>query len=197
MVANPQIHNVNVAHQHALVSPSTLRDIIGIPEAIREFVSVSWTTIEQIIDRQDHRLMVTVRPCSIHDADAALDIAHRLKDLSARVAENLYLVISVYCEKPRTNVGWKGLINDPNLDDSFEIENGFTIRRTLLRDTLALGLPNATEALDPITPQYLHDIISWSAIGARTTEPQTHREMVSCQSASFFGHQLGRQGVGV
>ena len=179
MVANPQIHNVNVADQRVLISPSTLRDIIEIPEAIYEFVSASRKTIEQIIDRQDHRLMVVVGPCSIHDVDAALDYANRLKDLSARVAENLYLVMRVYFEKPRTTVGWKGLINDPNLDDSFEIENGLTIGRTLLREILALGLPTATEALDPITPQYLHDLISWSAIGARTTESQTHREMAS------------------
>ena len=170
MVANPQIHNVNVADQRVLMSPSTLRDIIEIPEAIYEFVSASRTTIEQIIDRQDHRLMVVVGPCSIHDVDAALDYANRLKDLSARVAENLYLIMRVYFEKPRTTVGWKGLINDPNLDDSFDIENGLTIGRTLLRDILALRLPPATEALDTITPQYLHDLISWSAIGARTTE---------------------------
>ena len=119
MVANPQIHNVNVADQRVLISPAELRDMIEIPEAIYDFVSASRTTIEQIIDRQDHRLMVVVGPCSIHDVDAALDYAKRLKDLSERVAENLYLIMRVYFEKPRTTVGWKGLINDPNLDDSF------------------------------------------------------------------------------
>ena len=153
MVANSKIHNVNVANQCVLISPSTLRDINEIPEAIYEFVSASRTTVEQIIDRPDHRLMVVVGPCSIHDADAALDYANRLKDLSARVAENLYLVMRAYFEKPRTGVGWKGLINDPNLDDPFEIENGLPIGRTSLRDILALGLPTATEALDPIAPQ--------------------------------------------
>ena len=152
MVANPQIHNVNVADQRVLMSPSTLRDIIEIPEAIYEFVSASRMMIEQIIDRQDHRLMLVVGPCSIHDVDAALDYANRLKDLSARVAENLYLVMRVYFEKPRTTIGWKGLINDPNLSDSFEIEHDLTIKRTLLRDILALGLPTGTEALNPITP---------------------------------------------
>ena len=152
MVANPQIHNVNVADQRVLISPAELRDMIEIPEAIYDFLSASRTTIEQIIDRQDHRLMVVVGPCSIHDVDAALDYANRLKDLSERVAENLYLVMRVYFEKPRTIVAWKGLINDPNLADSFEIENGLAIGRTLLRDILGLRLPTPTEALDPITP---------------------------------------------
>ena len=115
-VANPQIHNVNVADQRVLISPAALRNMIKVPEAIYEFVSASRKTIEQIIDRQDHRLMVVVGPCSIHDVDAALDYANRLKDLSVRVAENLYLVIRVYFEKPRTTLGWKGLINDPNFE---------------------------------------------------------------------------------
>lgn len=193
MVANPQIHNVNVADQRVLISPAELRDMIEIPEAVYDFVSASRTTIEQIIDRQDHRLMVVVGPCSIHDVDAALDYANRLKDLSERVDENLYLIMRVYFEKPRTTVGWKGLINDPNLDDSFEIENGLTIGRTLLKDILALGLPTGTEALDPITPQYLNDLISWSAIGARTTESQTHREMASGLS-SPVGFKNGTDG---
>ena len=137
--------------------------------------------------------MVVVGPCSIHDVDAALDYANRLKDLSARVTDNLYLIMRVYFEKPRTTIGWKGLINDPNLDDSFEIESGLKIGRTLLRDILALGLPTATEALDPITPQYLNDLISWSAIGARTTESQTHREMASGLS-SPVGFKNGTDG---
>ena len=192
-MANPQIHNVNVADQRVLISPSALRETVKIPETVFEFVSSSRTAIEQIIDRQDHRLMIVVGPCSIHDVDAALDYANRLKDLSARVAENLYLVMRVYFEKPRTTIGWKGLINDPNLDDSFEIETGLTMGRTLLRDILALGLPTATEALDPITPQYLHDLISWSAIGARTTESQTHREMASGLS-SPVGFKNGTDG---
>ena len=192
-MANPRVHNVNVANQRVLISPSTLRDIIEVPEAIYEFVSASRTTIERIIDRQDHRLMVIVGPCSIHDVDAALDYAKRLKHLSVRVADDLYLVMRVYFEKPRTTIGWKGLINDPHLDDSFEIENGLSIGRTLLRDILALGLPTATEALDPITPQYLHDLISWSAIGARTTESQTHREMASGLS-SPVGFKNGTDG---
>ena len=157
---SPRIHNVNVASQRVLISPAALRSTVQIPDSVYEFVSSSRSVIEQIIDREDHRLMVVVGPCSIHDVTAALDYARRLRELSARVAETLYLVMRVYFEKPRTTVGWKGLINDPNLDDSFAIESGLETGRTLLRDILAMGLPIATEALDPITPQYLHDLIS-------------------------------------
>ncbi|MFL2502716.1 MAG: 3-deoxy-7-phosphoheptulonate synthase [Luminiphilus sp.] len=190
---SPRIHNVNVAGQRVLISPAALRSTIEIPDSVYEFVSSSRSVIEQIIDRQDHRLMVVVGPCSIHDVTAALDYARRLQNLSEQVAETLYLVMRVYFEKPRTTVGWKGLINDPNLDDSFAIENGLKTGRTLLRDILAMGLPTATEALDPITPQYLHDLISWSAIGARTTESQTHREMASGLS-SPVGFKNGTDG---
>ena len=192
-MANPQIHNVNVADQRVLISPAALRETVQIPDAIYEFVASSRAVIEEIIDRKDHRLIVVVGPCSIHDVTAALDYANRLKELADRVADNLYLVMRVYFEKPRTTVGWKGLINDPNLDDSFEIESGLEIGRTLLKDILQLGLPTATEALDPISPQYLNDLISWSAIGARTTESQTHREMASGLS-SPVGFKNGTDG---
>ena len=192
-VISPRIHNVNVAGQRVLISPAALRSTVQIPDSVYEFVSSSRSVIEQIIDRGDHRLIVVVGPCSIHDVTAALDYARRLRELSARVAETLYLVMRVYFEKPRTTVGWKGLINDPNLDDSFAIESGLETGRTLLRDILAMGLPTATEALDPITPQYLHDLISWSAIGARTTESQTHREMASGLS-SPVGFKNGTDG---
>ena len=192
-VISPRIHNVNVAGQRVLISPAALRSTVEIPDSVYEFVSSSRSVIEQIIDRQDHRLMVVVGPCSIHDVTAALDYARRLQALSERVAETLYLVMRVYFEKPRTTVGWKGLINDPSLDDSFAIERGLETGRTLLRDILAMGLPTATEALDPITPQYLHDLISWSAIGARTTESQTHREMASGLS-SPVGFKNGTDG---
>lgn len=192
-MAYPQIHNVNVADQRVLISPSVLREAVEVPNSLYEFVSESRATIEQIIDRQDHRLIVVVGPCSIHDVAAALEYANRLKALAESVADNLYLVMRVYFEKPRTTVGWKGLINDPNLDDSFEIESGLRIGRALLKDILELGLPTATEALDPITPQYLNDLISWSAIGARTTESQTHREMASGLS-SPVGFKNGTDG---
>ena len=192
-MAYPQIHNVNVADQRVLISPSVLREAVEVPNSLYEFVSESRATIEQIIDRQDHRLIVVVGPCSIHDVAAALEYANRLKALAESVADNLYLVMRVYFEKPRTTVGWKGLINDPNLDDSFEIESGLRIGRALLKDILELGLPTATEALDPITPQYLNDLVSWSAIGARTTESQTHREMASGLS-SPVGFKNGTDG---
>ena len=129
--------------------------------------------VRNILDRKDPRLLIVVGPCSIHDPTAAIDYAKRLKQLSDEVNDSLYIVMRVYFEKPRTTVGWKGLINDPYMDDSFRIEEGLHIARKLLVDLAELGLPTATEALDPISPQYMQDLISWSAIGARTTESQT------------------------
>jgi 3-deoxy-7-phosphoheptulonate synthase len=192
-VSNPQIHNVNVADQRVLMSPTALREQVHITESLFEFVAESRGTIERIIDRQDHRLVVVVGPCSIHDVTAALDYAKRLKALADKVSDSLYLVMRVYFEKPRTTIGWKGLINDPMLNDSFEVESGLRIGRELLKEVLSIGLPTATEALDPITPQYLQDLISWSAIGARTTESQTHREMASGLSSSV-GFKNGTDG---
>jgi len=135
--------------------------------------------IQDILDRRDRRLMVVTGPCSIHDPKAALDYATRLRRLAGMVQSTLFLVMRVYFEKPRTTVGWKGLINDPDLDDSFRVEKGILLARRLLLRFTEMGLPTATEALDPIIPQYIADLISWSAIGARTTESQTHREMAS------------------
>ena len=192
-MSNPSIHNVNVASQKILIAPAALRDSVAVTEDIYEQVASTRKTIEAILDRRDPRLMIVVGPCSIHDIDAAMDYAKRLKALSTEVADSLYVVMRVYFEKPRTTVGWKGLINDPQMDDSFDIEAGLTLGRALLRDILALGLPTATEALDPITPQYLQDLISWSAIGARTTESQTHREMASGLS-SAVGFKNGTDG---
>jgi 3-deoxy-7-phosphoheptulonate synthase len=149
--------------------------------------------IRDILDGKDHRLFIVIGPCSIHDVNAAKDYAARLKELAAEVGDTLYLVMRVYFEKPRTTVGWKGLINDPYLDDSFKIQDGLKIGRQLLRDLTEMGLPTATEALDPISPQYLQDLISWSAIGARTTESQTHREMSSGLS-SAVGFKNGTDG---
>jgi 3-deoxy-7-phosphoheptulonate synthase len=136
-------------------------------------------TLRAILERRDPRLFVVVGPCSIHDVDAAKEYAARLKSLAARVQKTLYLVMRVYFEKPRTTVGWKGLINDPDMDDSFHIEKGIGLARELLLWLAAQEIPAATEALDPIMPQYLSDLITWTAIGARTTESQTHREMAS------------------
>ena len=156
-------------------------------------VTQSRDVIRNILDRKDHRLFVVVGPCSIHDTKAAMDYAHRLKALAEELSDTLYIVMRVYFEKPRTTVGWKGLINDPYMDDSFKLEDGLHIGRQLLLDVLELGLPTSTEALDPISPQYLQDLISWSAIGARTTESQTHREMASGLS-SPVGFKNGTDG---
>lgn len=190
---NARIHNINVASQQVLVAPAALRDRVKVSSEVYDQVAQTRSVIEAILDRKDHRLVVVVGPCSIHDVDAAMDYARRLKLLADKVSDTLYIVMRVYFEKPRTTVGWKGLINDPHLDDSFDIEAGLTIGRTVLRDILELGLPTATEALDPITPQYLQDLISWTAIGARTTESQTHREMASGLS-SAVGFKNGTDG---
>jgi 3-deoxy-7-phosphoheptulonate synthase len=192
-MTKPHVHNVNVAAQKILVSPAALRDTVGVSEALQDRVAKTREAIENILDRTDHRLMVVVGPCSIHDVNAAMEYAQKLKQLAEQVGDTLLLVMRVYFEKPRTTVGWKGLINDPHLDDSFDIEAGLTIGRSLLKDIQQLGLPTATEALDPITPQYLQDLISWSAIGARTTESQTHREMASGLS-SAVGFKNGTDG---
>ena len=162
-------------------------------DVVSQTVADSREVLANILDRKDHRLFVVVGPCSIHDTDAAMDYARRLKALADELDDTLYIVMRVYFEKPRTTVGWKGLINDPHLDDSFKIEEGLHIGRKLLLDILELGLPTSTEALDPISPQYLQDLISWSAIGARTTESQTHREMASGLS-SAVGFKNGTDG---
>ena len=179
MFRTPQIDDLNIVEQVRLVSPEALHDELPLSEAARARVLAGRETIKRILQRTDRRLFVVVGPCSIHDPAAALDYGRRLARLGKEVADALFVVMRVYFEKPRTTVGWKGLINDPDLDDSFRIEKGLRIARKLLIDLNELGLACGTEALDPITPQYLADLISWSAIGARTTESQTHREMAS------------------
>jgi len=174
-----QIYNVNVVARTILPPPAEVKAALPLGPALEGFVLKSRRTLQNIIDGRDPRLFVVVGPCSIHDTVAALDYARRLKSLADAVDDALVVVMRVYFEKPRTTVGWKGLINDPDMDDSFHIERGIGIARQLLLDLSALGLPTATEALDPIMPQYLGDLITWTAIGARTTESQTHREMAS------------------
>lgn len=174
-----QVDNVNIAEQKVLITPKALKNELPASDTIEARIQQSRETLQNILTRKDHRLFVVVGPCSIHDTQAAMDYAHRLKALADELQDTLYIVMRVYFEKPRTTVGWKGLINDPYLDDSFHIEDGLKIGRKLLLDIVELGLPTSTEALDPISPQYLQDLISWSAIGARTTESQTHREMAS------------------
>ncbi len=185
--------NVNVESLDVLITPEQLKKDIPVSATAKETVLQGRQTIQNILDRKDHRLMVVVGPCSIHDVAAAKEYADRLKSLADEVSDTIYLVMRVYFEKPRTTVGWKGLINDPHMDDSFDIEEGLHIGRRLLVDLAEMGLPTATEALDPNSPQYLHELISWSAIGARTTESQTHREMSSGLSVAI-GFKNGTDG---
>ena len=192
-MSGKQIENINVASQETLITPEALKREMPLTAKAAETVSQGRQTINDILDRKDHRLIVVMGPCSIHDVEAARDYAQRLRKLADEVGDTLYLVMRVYFEKPRTTIGWKGLINDPHLDDSFDIEQGLHIGRRLLLDIAELGLPAATEALDPISPQYLQDTISWSAIGARTTESQTHREMSSGLSMAI-GFKNGTDG---
>lgn len=192
-MSNIDVHNINVDSQDILITPELLKSALPMSESIHDTLAASRKVIEDILDRQDPRVFVVVGPCSIHDPSAALEYARRLKALADELSDTLYIVMRVYFEKPRTTVGWKGLVNDPHLNDSFRIEEGLHIARKLLLDILEIGLPTSTEALDPISPQYLQDLISWTAIGARTTESQTHREMASGLS-SAVGFKNGTDG---
>lgn len=174
-----QIHNINVIAKETLPSPKTIKAILPLTQSARETVINSRNALVSILNRKDKRLIVVVGPCSIHDLDAAKDYAGRLKDLAGGLSDVFHILMRVYFEKPRTTVGWKGLINDPNIDDTFQIDKGVHMARSLLIHLNEIGLPVATEALDPIMPQYLGDLISWTAIGARTAESQTHREIAS------------------
>ncbi|MGQ9424653.1 3-deoxy-7-phosphoheptulonate synthase [Gilvimarinus sp. F26214L] len=185
--------NLNVVSQEVLITPSDIKKALPLSDRVRESVLMGRQTICDILDRKDHRMMVVIGPCSIHNVEEAKEYARRLKVLADEVADTLYVVMRVYFEKPRTTVGWKGLINDPYLNDSFKIEEGLHIGRQLLIDVAEMGLPTATEALDPISPQYLQDLVSWSAIGARTTESQTHRELASGLSTAV-GFKNGTDG---
>jgi 3-deoxy-7-phosphoheptulonate synthase len=174
-----QLQNVNVISSDLLATPEEVKRRMPLTESAAGAVLRSRDAVRAILERRDPRLFVVVGPCSIHDLAAAREYASRLHALSARVESSMLLIMRVYFEKPRTTVGWKGLINDPDMDDSFHIEKGIAIARNLLLHIAELGLPAGTEALDPIMPQYLSELITWTAIGARTTESQTHREMAS------------------
>lgn len=174
-----RLQDIHVISAEALIAPRILKDRLPADDKIVRTVVQARETIRKIISGADRRFLCVVGPCSIHDPVAALDYATRLVRLRESLAEQLYIVMRVYFEKPRTTVGWKGLINDPHMDYGCDITAGLQIARTLLLDINRLGLPAATEMLDPITPQYIADLVSWSAIGARTTESQTHREMAS------------------
>jgi 3-deoxy-7-phosphoheptulonate synthase len=194
-----RLNDVNVLSSELLPTPAEVKGRLPLPAPGEEFVYRSRETVRAILERRDPRLFVVVGPCSIHDVDAAKEYATRLKALASRVQKSLYLVMRVYFEKPRTTVGWKGLINDPEMDDSFHVEKGIGIARELLLWLTSQQIPAATEALDPIMPQYLSDLITWTAIGARTTESQTHREMASGLSTpvGFKNGTDGSLGVAV
>lgn len=174
-----RVTDINITSTQELPTPLELREEIEKTERQRDFVAESREAIHRIIFGDDKRLLLVVGPCSIHDTDAGLEYARRLKALAKRCQDRLLLVMRVYFEKPRTTVGWKGLIMDPDLDGSHNIVKGLHTARRFLSDVIDLGLPTATELLDPITPQYIADLICWSAIGARTAESQTHRQMAS------------------
>jgi 3-deoxy-7-phosphoheptulonate synthase len=171
--------DINVVETRALPSPAALLAELPKTEAQAEFIAHARREIHRLIFTDEKRFLFIVGPCSIHDLDAGREYARRLAALAREVADRVMIVMRVYFEKPRTTVGWKGLVMDPHLDGSHDIASGLRIARTFLRDVLDLGLPTATELLDPITPQYIADLVCWSAIGARTAESQTHRQMAS------------------
>jgi 3-deoxy-7-phosphoheptulonate synthase len=173
------VENVHVRGLTRLITPTQIKEQLPADSVSLKTVLDGRAAAQRILQREDSRLLVVVGPCSIHDPEAALDYARRLAALRIELADRYEIVMRVYFEKPRTTVGWKGLINDPHLDDSCDLAHGLALGRKLLLDITALGLPTATEFLDPIIPQYIADLISWSAIGARTTESQTHRELAS------------------
>lgn len=171
--------NLKVKSITPIIAPADLREVFPQSVEMGEFVSASRSHIKNILRGKDHRLMVVVGPCSVHDPKAAIDYAARLAKLANELSDQLFIIMRVYFEKPRTTVGWKGIINDPDMNGTHQISKGLGIARRLLSEITGLMLPVATEMLDPITPDYLSDFISWGAIGARTTESQTHREMAS------------------
>jgi 3-deoxy-7-phosphoheptulonate synthase len=174
-----QTHNLRVDRIEALIAPDELKRAHPLPAESARFVADTRREIEAVLSGADARVLAIVGPCSIHDPGAALEYAERLAGLRARLGAELLICMRVYFEKPRTSVGWKGLINDPHLDGSCDVAAGLAIARKLLLSLAELGIPAATETLDPVAPQYLADLVSWTAIGARTTESQTHREMAS------------------
>jgi 3-deoxy-7-phosphoheptulonate synthase len=175
----PTTADLHVVDTRPLLPPATLLEEFPLTEAAADVVATTRERIRALIEGRERRLLAVVGPCSIHDPEAAVDYAHKLLRLRRDLAPHLEVVMRVYFEKPRTTTGWKGLINDPHLDGSFDINTGLRRARRLLVDLAAIGMPAATELLDPIIPQYLADVIAWTAIGARTTESQTHREMAS------------------
>ncbi|MCG8606910.1 3-deoxy-7-phosphoheptulonate synthase [bacterium] len=188
-----RIENLNVYSEDALITPEELKAKFPLNEQAVQTVMTGQRTAKQILEGRDHRLLVVVGPCSIHEVGPAKEYAHRLKELASELQDSLFLVMRVYFEKPRTSVGWQGFIIDPYMDRSNKMEDGLHMARELLLELTMQGLPVAGEALDLISPQYVQDLISWTAIGARTTESQTHRKMASGFS-SAVGFKNGTDG---
>lgn len=188
-----QTHNLHVIETQALLAPETLQGDLPLNAAAATLVAQTRDRIRAILRGEDQRLLVIVGPCSIHDVQAAYEYGQKLQALRQELGDRLEIVMRVYFEKPRTTTGWKGLINDPHLDGSYDINYGLRLARQLLLDLAHLGLPAATELLDPIVPQYIADLVAWTAIGARTTESQTHREMASGLSMPV-GYKNGTDG---
>lgn len=186
--------DLRITAMNEVISPEQLHKDCKISESSSKLIFDTRTAIHNILNGKDDRLLVIIGPCSIHDPDAAREYATRLKEMREELGKDLLIVMRVYFEKPRTTVGWKGLINDPNLDESYEINKGLHLARCLLADLNDMGIPAATEFLDLITPQYIADLISWGAIGARTTESQVHRELASGTSAPV-GFKNGTDGT--
>ena len=187
------LHDVNVRDTTPLIAPRYLKIEEEISDVAVRTILDSRETVKRILSGEDRRLMAIVGPCSIHDHTAALEYAARLKQLADDVADQIVLIMRVYFEKPRTTVGWKGLINDPHLDDTFDISTGLRVARRILLEIATMGLPTATELLEPITPQYIADLLTVASIGARTTESPTHRQMASGLSMPV-GYKNGTDG---
>ena len=178
-MSNVRLENVNIASTALLESPREMHQEIPLTAELMQSIQQFRQTIEHILEGEDQRLLAIVGPCSIHNLEAAEEYAERLKKLSDEISDSVCVVMRVYFEKPRSVLGWKGLINDPYMNDTFHISEGIRMARHFLKTVAAIGIPSATEILDPLMPQYIGDLISWSAIGARTVESQTHREMAS------------------
>jgi 3-deoxy-7-phosphoheptulonate synthase len=188
-----QTQNINIEQVIPLISPAQLKQELFASPQICAQVLAQRNVVQEIISKKDKRLLAIVGPCSIHDIKGALDYANRLKQIQAKFANKLFILMRVYFEKPRTTIGWKGLINDPDLNNTRDMSKGLHIARKLLLDISAMDIPIATEMLDPISPQYTADLVTWASIGARTTESQTHREMSSGLSMPV-GYKNGTDG---